>query len=302
MTRKKGNIVPKVQVPEIDFSKISNKKRNGIVFGKFSEEEKQKIKLRCFDDKLYKMDNLGYESMEEYEANGKTVIFNPESLEKAIHDILVSRLSEEGYIDSQELEAYIEKIISFNKNHIRPVRDCIEGVMYTEAGSRDKSFPYFQNSEQINECLEAFILPGKEVELSNERIKELSELSDWEKSRIKKFCYNSIIRNPIFKDARYYDYPTLERELEEVTFIRLLQFCGIEPDRIFDDNFNQDSMDSRISTIYSKNCDDIKKIYWFLNGDTRWTNQPLNEEQMDAFINGYTIPFEPERENGIDEH
>ena len=288
---KGNNFVPQVTVKSPTIPKEEKRKTPVLVFERLSEDEKNIIKKACFDASLYKQDKLGFESMEEYEANNKTIIFNPKFFQKAIYEVLFNRLSKNEKMDPNTLKGYINNIISFNINNIRTVRDFSEGAFYSlgynlgTGRSRDKN--HFQSTKQINECLEEFLIPGETVELDNEEIDELLKITDKEKERIKEF---SFLDTNIRKEP-FYDYRTVESELEEAVFKRLIQIEGLK----VEDIVNKIIHSRQISEIIERNTKKIELVAWYLKRKNI-NLDPLDEEQIDAFLNEFDIAYELEKE------
>ena len=292
---KGNNFVPQVTVKSPTIPKEEKRTTPVLVFERLSEDEKNRIKKACFDASLYKQDKLGFESMEEYEANNRTIIFNPKFFQKAIYEILFNRLSKDGKIEPTSLEDYINRIISFNKEHIRAVRDFSEGVLYSlefsfiTGRSRDKN--HFQSTKQINECLEEFLIPGETVELDNEEIDELLKITDKEKERIKKFSFLDTNK----RGESFYDFRIVEDELEEAVFKKLIQIEGLKAEDIFNKKFDYRQIYKKIYSIIERNTKKIELIAWYLKRKNIILD-PLDEEQIDAFLNEFDIAYELEKE------
>lgn len=287
---KGNNFVPQVKVKSPKMS-AERRKTPVLVFERLSEDEKNKIKKACFDASLYKQDKLGFESMEEYETNNKTIIFNPKFFQKAIYEVLFNRLSKNEKMDPNTLKEYINNIIRFNINNIRTVRDFSEGAFYSlgyNLGTgRARAKNHFQSSKQINECLEEFLIPGETVELDNEEIDKLLKITDKEKERIKEF---SFLDTNIRKEP-FYDYRTVESELEEAVFKRLIQIEGLK----VEDIANKKIHSRQISEIIERNTKKIELVAWYLKRKNI-NLDPLDEEQIDAFLNEFDIAYELEKE------
>jgi len=291
---KGNNFVPQVKVKSPNMSE-ERRKTSVLIFERLSEDEKNKIKKACFDASLYKQDKLGFESMEEYEANNKTTIFNPKFFKQAIYEVLFDRISKNKKLDSNTLKEYINNIISFNINNIRTVRDFSEGAFYSlgyNLGTgRARAKNHFQSSKQINECLEEFLIPGETVELDNEEINKLLKITDKEKERIKEF---SFLDTNIRKEP-FYDYRTVESELEEAVFKRLIQIEGLKVEDIFNKKFDYRQIYKKLYSIIERNTKKIELVAWYLKRKNI-NLDPLDEEQIDAFLNEFDIAYELEKE------